>query len=135
MKCNYKRQIKRQLASADPTARATVKRLWELLTIITLHREFGFGEKRLKRFANSLNDICAEFMTRSAATDKYDKKHRELSDIDTAIIRVLQELRKDGIDHRDILGDSEELVMIDEDGTRRNLDDVLDNMERWEKRD
>lgn len=134
MKCNYKRQIQQQLATSDPTARATVKRLWELLALLTLHHEFGFGRERLKRFADSMNDICAEFMTRSAATDKYDKKHRELSDIDTAIIRVLQELRKDGIDHRDILGSSEELVMIDENGTRRNLDDVLDNIERWEKR-
>lgn len=134
MKSNYKRQIQRQLASSDPTARATVKRLWELLVLLTLHREFGFGRERLKRFADSLNDICTGFMTKAAATDKHDRKRRELSDIDTAIIQVLRELRKDGIDHRDILGGAEELVMIDEDGTHHNLDDIVDNIERWENR-
>lgn len=101
--------------------------------MLALHREFGFGKKRLKRFAKSLNDIYEEFMRRAAITDKYDKKRRELSDIDTAIIQVLKELRRNGIDHRDVLGNSEELVMIDEDGTRRNLDDIVDNIEGWEK--
>lgn len=101
--------------------------------MLALHREFGFGKKRLKRFAGSLNDIYEEFMRRAAITDKYDKKRRELSDIDTAIIQVLRELRRNGIDHRDILGNSEELVMIDEDGTRQNLDDIVDNIEGWEK--
>lgn len=101
--------------------------------MLALHREFGFGEKRLKRFANTLNDIYEEFMQKSAVTDKYDKKRRELSNVDAAIIQVLRELRRDGIDHRDILGNTEELVIIDEDGTRRNLDDIVDNIERWEK--
>lgn len=101
--------------------------------MLALHREFGFGKKRLKRFARSLNDIYEEFMQKSAITDKYDRKRRELSNIDTAIIQVLRELRMNGIDHRDVLGNSEELVMIDEDGTRRNLDDIVDNIEGWEK--
>lgn len=133
MKCNYKRHIQRQLASADPAVQATVTRLWELSALLALHREFGFGKERLKRFAYALNDIYEEFMTNASATDKYDKKRRELSDIDTAIIRILKELRRDGIDHRDILGTSEELVMIDENGKCSNLDDILDNIEGWEK--
>lgn len=133
MKCNYKRQIQRQLASSDPTVQATVTRLWELSALLALHREFGFGKERLKRFADTLNDIYAEFMQSAAVTDKYDKKHRELSDIDTAIIRILKEFRRDGIDHRDILGSSEELVIVEDDGKHTNLDDVLDNIERWEK--
>lgn len=133
MKSNYKKRIQGAWAKDISDSSKTVKRLWEMSTLLALHREFGFGEKRLKRFANSLNDIYEEFMQRAAITDKYDKKRRELSDIDTAIIRVLEELRRDGIDHRDILGNSEELVMIDEDGMRRNLDEIVDNIEGWER--
>lgn len=133
MKSNYKKRIQSAWAKDISDSSKTVKRLWEMSTLLALHREFGFGKKRLKRFARSLNDIYEEFMRRAAITDKYDKRRRELSDIDTAIIQVLRELRRNGIDHRDILGNSEELVMIDEDGMRRNLDNVVDNIERWEK--
>ncbi len=133
MKSNYKNRMRRAWAKDISDSSKTVKRLWEMSTLLALHREFGFGEKRLKRFAKSLNDIYEEFMRRSAITDKYDKKRRELSNIDTAIIQVLRELRRDGIDHRDILGNSEELIMVDEDGKRTNLEDVVDNIERWEK--
>lgn len=133
MKSNYKKRIQSAWAKDISDSSKTVKRLWEMSTLLALHREFGFGKKRLKRFARSLNDIYEEFMRRAAITDKYDKRRRELSDIDTAIIQVLRELRRNGIDHRDILGNSEELVMIDEDGTRRNLDDIVDNIEGWEK--
>lgn len=133
MKSNYKKRIQGAWAKDISDSSKTVKRLWEMSTLLALHREFGFGKKRLKRFAKSLNDIYEEFMRRAAITDKYDKKRRELSDIDTAIIQVLKELRRNGIDHRDVLGNSEELVMIDEDGTRRNLDDIVDNIEGWEK--
>ncbi len=133
MKSNYKKSMRSAWAKDVSDSSKTVKRLWEMSTLLALHREFGFGERRLKRFANTLNDIYEEFMQKSAVTDKYDKKRRELSNIDAAIIQVLKELRRDGIDHRDILGNTEELVMIDEDGTRRNLDDIVDNIERWEK--
>lgn len=133
MKSNYKKHLRGAWAKDISDSSKTVKRLWEMSTLLALHREFGFGEKRLKRFANTLNDIYEEFMQKSAVTDKYDKKRRELSNVDAAIIQVLRELRRDGIDHRDILGNTEELVIIDEDGTRRNLDDIVDNIERWEK--
>lgn len=133
MKSNYKKRIQSAWAKDISDSSKTVKRLWEMSTLLALHREFGFGKKRLKRFARSLNDIYEEFMQKSAITDKYDRKRRELSNIDTAIIQVLRELRMNGIDHRDVLGNSEELVMIDEDGTRRNLDDIVDNIEGWEK--
>lgn len=133
MKSKYKKRIQSAWAKDISDSSKTVKRLWEMSTLLALHREFGFGKKRLKRFARSLNDIYEEFMQKSAITDKYDRKRRELSNIDTAIIQVLRELRMNGIDHRDVLGNSEELVMIDEDGTRRNLDDIVDNIEGWEK--
>lgn len=130
MNCNFKKRLQNRFAENVAKTQGTVKRLWELLTILTLQREFGFGKRRLKRFANALFDTYSEFTERASATDAYDRKKRELSDIDTAIIRVLMELRKNGIDHRDILGDDEELIITDEKGNQRNLDEFLDKIKR-----
>lgn len=130
MKCNYKKRLGDRVAEGIAKTQGTVKRLWELMTILTLHREFGFGKERLKRFADSLNETCLDFTRESAITDAYDRKKRELTNIDTAIIRVLIELRRDGIDHRNILGTDEELVITDENGRQTNLDEFLDRMER-----
>lgn len=130
MKSNFKKRLQSRFAEDVAKTQGTVKRLWELLTILTLQREFGFGRKRLKRFAEALFNSYSEFTERASATDAYDRKRRELSDIDTAIIRVLMELRKNGTDHRDILGDDDELVITDENGKQTNLDEFLDRMER-----
>ncbi len=129
MKCNYKRQLCSPAAKHIEQAQSSVKRLWEIATLLALHREFGFGKERIKRFVNCLNEVYSEFMTRASVTDKYDRKKRELSDIDTAIIFILRELRKSGIDHREILGNDEQLVIIEEDGKVVNLDDVLDKIQ------
>lgn len=128
MRCNFKKNLCAEQYYSGQT-KNTVKRLWELLALLALHREFGFGKKRLKQFADSLNDIYDEFMKRAAVTDRFDKKHRELSDIDSAIIFALRELRGAGIDHRDILGTGEKLVIIDENGKQTDLDDLLDKIE------
>lgn len=130
MKCNYKQQMKDQLAKDVAKTSGTVKRLWELETLLTLHREFGFGVTRLKRFASALSDIYSEFTMRASASDVYDKKHREMTNIDVAIINILQELRAAGIDHRDILGDSEKLIITDEKGKEKDLDGFLSEIER-----
>ena len=68
-------------------------------------------------------------MKRASVTDKFDKKRRELTDIDSAIIFALRELRHSKIDHRDILGENEKLVIIDEHGKQTDLDDLLDRIE------
>ena len=57
MKCNVKAKIKQESVDRLTGTIETVKRLWELATLLTLVREFGFGEKRLKRFADSLRDV------------------------------------------------------------------------------
>ena len=129
MKCNYKNVLKRQVAKDIDSTMGTVKRLWELLTLLTLHREFGFGKERLKRFAEAQLDMTLEFTERATASDKYDRKRGEYTNIDGAIINALRELRADGIDHREILGENEEFVIIDENGKQRNLDEFLDSME------
>lgn len=129
MKCNIKKAIVNQNVKQMVATQGTVKRLWELATLLALSREFGFGEKRLKRFADEMNGIYKEVIDRSKLTDKYDKKHRELTDIDTAIINVVRELRRAGIDHREILGDDCHLVVIGEDGKEKDLDEIVDKIE------
>lgn len=130
MKSNYKRVIQNSIIKNISKGTETVKRLWELETLLTLHREFGFGKDRLKRFANSLNENYKELMSKSSITDTYKRNEIKLSNIDTAIIMIIRELRKDGIDHREILGTDEELVIIEKDGTQQNLDEFVDKMEK-----
>lgn len=129
MKCNYKRRLCSPASKHIEQTQGAVKRLWEITSLLALHREFGFGKERIKRFVNCLNEVRSEFMARASSTDKYDRKKRELSDIDTAIIFILRELRESGIDHREILGNDEQLVIIEEDGKVVNLDDVLDKIQ------
>lgn len=125
MKCN----IKNRLADKANSSGQVVKRLWELIALIALHREFGFGVTRLKRFVGALYDTYGEFTERASASDRYSPKHRELTNIDGAIICALRELRADGIDHRDILGTDEQLVIVDESGKQTDLDELLDKIE------
>lgn len=134
MKCNFKRRLVNPTAKQIEQTQSTVKRIWEIATLIALRREFGFGKERLTRFVDSLNEVYSEFMINAADTDKYDRKKRELSDIDTAIIRLIRELRSAGIDHRELLGDSEKLVIIDESGKVTDLDEVYDRIEEPERR-
>lgn len=129
MKCNYKPHLLNPIAKQIEQTQSSVKRLWEISTLLALHREFGFGKERIKRFVNALNEVQTEFMERASVTDKYDRKKKELTDIDTAIIMILRELREGGIDHKEILGDDEQLVIIKEDGKVVNLDDVLDKIQ------
>lgn len=126
MKSNFKQQLKSLEAGRREQAGNVVKRIWELSALLALHREFGFGAERLKRFANALLSVQSEFMTDAAATDPYDRKKRELSNIDTALIQMIRALRTDGIDHRDIFNDGCEIVMTDENGKQENLDTFVE---------
>ena len=56
-----------------------------------LHFEFGFGEKRLQRFADCLTEM-----------QKYQKDRYELEDEDTPWI-CEEQLRRDGIDIKRII--------------------------------
>lgn len=132
MKSNYEAVLKNRIASDVSTASSTIKRLWEICTLIVLHRYFYLNEEGLREFANDMREVYSEFTRLASASDPYDKKHRELTNIDYAIISAIRELRRDGIDHRDILGDDEQLIIIDEDGKQTNLDDFVDILERME---
>ena len=130
MKCNFKRQMQNQIAKDISTTSSTIKRIWELATLVTLHRYFDFDAEQLSEFGDGMHEVYSEMNERASATDKYDKKKRELTNLDTAVIFMIRELRRDGIDQRDILGDDEKIVMVDEDGKQTDLDEVVDNMER-----
>ena len=133
MKCNVNARIKQEGVDRLTGTIETVKRLWELATLLTLVREFGFGEKRLKRFADSLRDVYSEIDNRSSITDMYDKMNRKMTNIDEAVIRVIRELRSCGIDHREILGEEEKLVIYRENGSQIDLDKFVDELERRDR--
>lgn len=133
MKCNVKAKIKQESVDRLTGTIETVKRLWELATLLTLVREFGFGEKRLKRFADSLRDVYSEIDNRASITDMYDKMNRKMTNIDEAVIRVIRELRSCGIDHRQILGEEEKLVIYRENGSQIDLDKFVDELERRDR--
>lgn len=130
MKCNVKAKIKQESVDRLTGTIETVKRLWELATLLALTREFGFGEKRLKRFADGLRDVYSEIDNRASITDMYDKMNRKMTNIDEAVIRVIRELRSCGIDHREILGEEEKLVIYRENGSQIDLDKFVDELER-----
>ena len=133
MKCNVKAKIKQESVDRLTGTIETVKRLWELATLLTLVREFGFGEKRLKRFADSLREVYSEIDNRASITDMYDKMNRKMTNIDEAVIRVIRELRSCGIDHREILGEEEKLVIYRENGSQIDLDKFVDELERRDR--
>ena len=133
MKCNVNARIKQEGVDRLTGTIETVKRLWELATLLTLVREFGFGEKRLKRFADSLRDVYSEIDNRASITDMYDKMNRKMTNIDEAVIRVIRELRSCGIDHRQILGEEEKLVIYRENGSQIDLDKFVDELERRDR--
>lgn len=132
MKVDVNGAINRHIAKSVTQTCDTIKRLWELSTLLVLHREFGFGKDRLKRFVDTLRETYSEIQERASVTDAYDRNKREFTNIDEAIIKVLRELRRDGIDHRELLGTDEQLVMVDENGKQVDLDEFLDNLEKIE---
>ena len=133
MKCNVKSKLKQESVDHLTGTIETVKRLWELATLLTLVREFGFGEKRLKRFADGLREVYSEIDNRASITDMYDKMNRKMTNIDEAVIRVIRELRSCGIDHREILGEEEKLVISRENGSQIDLDEFVDELERRDR--
>lgn len=74
------------------------KIIWDLCLISTLRYEFGFGEKRIKRFYEKLEETQRDFTRYSCATDRIPETY---TNMDTAIIRLINEL--DGIDWKSIL--------------------------------
>ena len=133
MKCNFKERQRKENVDRLSRTLDTVKRLWEMASILALHREFGFGEKRLKQFAETVSEVYAEIDSRASITDSYNRSGRKMTNLDEAVIRVIRELRADGIDHREILGDDEKLVIFREDGSEIDLDRFVDELEKRDK--
>ena len=134
MKCNYKVRQHKDISDRITNVMESVKRLWEIATLLALHREFGLGAKRLKRFSTAMGNVYKEIDARASVTDRYDKHGQKMSNIDEAIIKVVRELRAAGIDHRVILAEDEKLMVYKEDGTAIDLDEFVDKLEEWERK-
>lgn len=125
MKCNAKESMKRQICQEIAETLDDQRIIWELLTVVVLHDEFGFGQERLERWGNAMQKLYNDFTDEARATDTpYRKGSKKMSNMDTAIIRRLQGLRSYGIDYRKILGIED--VKVD----GENIDAFLDKMEK-----
>ena len=74
------------------------KMIWELTLMVTLRNVYGFGNKRMMKFFDDFRNVQKWFENKSKLTDT---KRDEYSDIDTAIIKMLEML--EGIDYKEIL--------------------------------
>lgn len=74
------------------------KIIWDLILMNTLHNEFGFGEKRIKKFYESFREFQKWFTEYACSTDE---KKETYTNMDAAIIRLINDL--DDIDWKEIL--------------------------------
>lgn len=104
MNCNIKNSLKRQIVSEISDTLDEQRVIWELLTVVALHRR-GYGQKRLEDWANDVQALYNDFTVDARRTDTpYKKGSEKMSNMDTAVIRLLMELRRDKIDYLKILG-------------------------------
>lgn len=132
MKVNVAESRRRQLMNRVNTALETTRTIWEIMTIKTLHEKFGFGVKRLEQFAEVLQENYEGISREADITDTY-KRGSVATNLDTALIRAVRDLRADGIDYRKILGVSAgSLVIVNNDG-EFSVDDFVDKLEKKER--
>lgn len=134
MRCNYKSALLKKQSEPITEAYEVAKRMWEMSTLIALHREFGFGASRLEKAAKAIKEVYSDIEDTATRTDAYQYKRdsKPYSDISSALINMVRELRTIGIDHRKTLGDCD-LILTDADGKQRNIDEIVDWMEKREK--
>lgn len=133
MKIDLEAAKRRQLIDRVNTALETTRTIWEIMTIKTLHEDFGFGVKRLKQFAKGLESNYSSISREADLTDTY-KRGSVATNLDTALIRAVRDLRADGIDYRKILGiESGSLVIVNNDGSKFSVDDFVDKLEQKER--
>jgi hypothetical protein len=124
MKCNIKESLKRQICTEIAETLDEQRIVWELLTIVVLHDEFGLGQERLERYGKAMQKMYNEFTEESRLTDTPHRKgSKKMSNMDTAVIRILKALRSHNIDYHPIL----DIVDMKIDGV--SMDDMLDKME------
>lgn len=118
------------LAECMAVTNESIKTLFNILTLKTLHEEFGFGTKRLKRFWDALNENYYDIHERASCTDDKNNPHRkdEYTNLFEATVRAVSDLKRDGIDYRDILGPDSILVFVDEKGHQK---DIYEFVERF----
>lgn len=123
MKCNVKDSLRRQITAEISSVLDEQRLVWELLTLAVLHEQ-GFGEKRLERWGEAMQKKYNEFTIESSCTDILHKRGaNKMTNIDTAVIRILRDLRRDNIDYLKIL-DIEDIKLDGE-----SMEWVLDKME------
>lgn len=124
MKCNIKESIKRQICTEIAETLDEQRIVWELLTIVVLHDEFGLGQERLERYGKAMQKMYNEFTEESRLTDTPHRKGaKKMSNMDTTVLRILRALKSNKIDYHPIL----DIVDMKIDGV--SMDDMLDKME------
>lgn len=127
MKINVGETQRRRLVERVEKAMVTSQTIWEILTLKTLHEEFGFGEKRLKDFAKAQQENYIGFSREADMTDSY-KRESVATNLDTALIRAIMALRRDGIDYREILGCENKLYILGEGDEVFSVDDHVEKL-------
>ena len=123
MKCNVKDSLRRQIAAEISSVLDEQRLGWELLTLAVLHEQ-GFGEKRLKRWGEAMQKKYNEFTIESSCTDILHKRGaNKMTNIDTAVIRILRDLRRGKIDYLKIL------YLEDNKINGKSVETILDKME------
>ena len=130
MKCDPEAAIKRRIAAELTATLDTQRTTHELMTIIVLHDVFGFGDKRLKQFTAALQKQHDDFTAECDLTDTMRRGSQKATNFDTAIIRAVQALLSYGIDYRDVLGDTAQILVTGSDGKPREVTEFIQTMER-----
>lgn len=130
MKCDVKASLKRQIAAELTETLDTQRTTHELMTIIVLHDVFGFGRERLIKFGKALQKQYDDFSRECDLTDTLRRNSPKATNFDTAIVRAVQALRSYGIDYHEILPDTAHIMITDNKGKSRDMDDFIAEMER-----
>lgn len=129
MKCSPEESLKRRIVAELTATLDTQRTTHELMTIIVLHDVFGFGDKRLKQFTAALQKQYDDFTAECDLTDTMRRGSQKATNFDTAIIRAVQALRSYGIDYRDVLGDTAQILVTGSDGKPREVTEFIQDME------
>lgn len=127
MKIKMSDVTERRVVEHIDTCLNTTRTVWEIMTLKTLHEQFGFGEKRLQQFADVQQENYDHISREMSITDSY-KKSSTATNLDAALIRAVRDLRRDGIDYRKILKCDDQLVIIEKDGKKFSVDECVDRM-------
>lgn len=112
MNINIHKANERRFAEIMDTTLNTTRTVWEIMTLKTLHDDFGFGEKRLMQFADALRENYGGFNREMSLTDTY--KNRTASNLDAALIRAVRDLRHDSNRNK-----QRSVVLLDQNGYTR----------------